>query len=108
MPERTGTLERWRALGRLLPPDVRERIFEPAYSDLIHAWLMAARGRRRLPFGMRALGTYLGCIPIAVPRLFLRNGHLTRFGRLTLLSAAVVVCLVLVLNLVRPYANTAY
>lgn len=80
---------RWRALGRLLPKDVRERIYEPAFSDLLHDWLTRTdRGRGSLHFGVQAIGTVIGCLPIAVPRLFFRGGAPTRFAWVTLVSLA--------------------
>lgn len=84
--------ERWRALGRLLPSDVRERVFDPAFSDLMYAWLTETDDRDRgLPFGVRVMGTYVGCIPISVPRLFYRQGKLTRFGRVTAWTVSTLV-----------------
>ena len=96
--------ERWRALGRLLPHDVRERIFDPAFSDLMRAWLMASKGRRRLPFAVQAVGTYVGCFPIAIPRLFVHNGRLTRFGRVSLWAVGILATVTLVVaNMVQSY-----
>ncbi len=98
--------ERWRALGRLLPQDVRERIFDPAFSDLMRAWLTASEGRRRLPFAVQAVGTYVGCFPIAIPRLFVHNGRLTRFGRVSLWAVGILATGTLVVaNMVRLYAT---
>jgi hypothetical protein len=82
-----GSLEGWRWLGRLLPADIRERVFEPALGDLQRAWLTGGSRPASLPFGVYALGTYLGCVPGAVPLLFVRRGRLTRLGRTALWSA---------------------
>jgi hypothetical protein len=49
VPDRATGVERWRALGRLLPRDVRERIFEPAFGDLTYHWLTSDVGRRVRP-----------------------------------------------------------
>jgi hypothetical protein len=49
--------ERWRVLGRLLPREVRERVFEPAFSDLLYAWLTRTAARPRVPFALRVMGT---------------------------------------------------
>lgn len=106
MSSGTRTKEVWRSLGRLLPTDVRERIFEPAFSDLLYAWITEVERERRVPFGVRAVGTYVGCFPIAVPLLFVRGGRLTRFGRITVWSTAVVsISLLVLLGLVRSYPN---
>ena len=102
----TGSTGAWRALGRLLPTDVRERIFEPAFSDLLYAWLTEADGVRAVPFGVRAVGTYVGCFPIAVPLLFVRDGRLTRFGRFTVWSTAIVsISLLVLLGVSRSYPS---
>ena len=99
-------VERWRALGRFLPREVRERIFDPAFSDLTYAWLTAAEKRRRVPFALNAMATYLGCFPIAIPRLFLHGGRLTRLGRYSLWAVGVLVALVLVVaNVIQAYAS---
>ncbi len=79
MPDRAAGVERWRALGRLLPRDVRERVFEPAFGDLTYHWLTSNDGRH-VPFGVRALSTFLGCFPVVIPRLFVKGGRLTGFG----------------------------
>ena len=106
MPEYAQRPERWRALGRLLPHDVRERIFDPAFSDLVRAWITASDGRRRLPFAVQAVGTYVGCFPIAIPRLFVHNGRLTRFGRVSLWTVGLLATVALVLaNIVQSYAS---
>jgi len=102
----TSSTDVWRALGRLLPSDVRERIFEPAFSDLLYAWLTAADGDRWVPFGVRAVGTYVGCFPIAVPLMFVRDGRLTRFGRVTVWSTAIVsISLLVLLGVSRSYPS---
>jgi hypothetical protein len=89
---------RWRALGRLLPREVRERVFEPAFADLLRAWLTSSRSG--VPFPLRAVGTLLGCLPIAVPRLFVREGRLTRLGRASIVLVALLgVTVVVVSNL---------
>lgn len=93
---------RWVLLGRLLPSEIRERVFEPAYADLRYTFLTSRRPRGS--FGLRVLGTWLGCIPIAVPRVIVRNGRLTRLGRGVLVGATVVtVYLVVVTQLYGPY-----
>ena len=105
MPDRAAGVERWRALGRLLPRDVRERIFEPAFGDLTYHWLRSDGGRG-LPFGVRALSTYLGCFPVAIPRIFVKGGRLTGFGRASVWVVAVLATVMLVLaNFAQSYAS---
>ena len=101
MPESRGGVEgraaaRWGALGRVLPKDVRERIYEPAFADLLYRRL--TRGARgRLPFAVYAIGTALRCVPIALPRLVVRDGAMTRFARVTVFVMAAVGILIAVL-----------
>jgi len=98
--------ERWRFLGRLLPDEVRERIFDPAFADLMRAWLTGNDGRPRLPFAVQVVGTYVGCFPIAVPRLFVHDGRLTRFSRVSLLAVGILATVVLlVANLAQSYTS---
>ncbi len=98
-----SAVSRWRWLGRLLPPDVRERVFEPAFADLTYGWLTTAE--RRVPFGVRALGTFMGCARIAMPRVIVRDRRLTRFGRALVWGGAAIALLVLVVaNLTEGYA----
>ncbi len=90
---------RWRLLGRLLPAEIRERIFEPAFGDLLRSHLAPGRGARRtLPFPVHVAGTFLGCVGIALPHLIVRRGKLTRLARvgLSVVAMAAVVLLVLV------------
>lgn len=99
-------VERWRALGRLLPREVRERVFEPAFADLTYAWLTSSEESRRLPFGAHAMGTYLGCFSIAILRLFVRGGRLTRFGRFSFWALGVLATVaLLVANMAQSYAS---
>ncbi len=103
MPDLDLRFARWRRLGRLLPREVRERVFEPEFGDLVHHRL-TRRARSRVPFGLLALGTLLGCAPIAIPRLFVRRGRMTRLGRVTAWSAAVLGSLALAwVNVMKDY-----
>lgn len=88
-----STISRWRWLGRLLPRDVRERVFEPAFADLTYGWLTAAD--RRVPFGVRAVGTFMGCIRIAIPRVIVRHRRLTRVGKVVVWGGAAIVLVIL-------------
>jgi hypothetical protein len=81
MPDGSPSFERWRALGRVLPGEVRERVFDPAFTDLVRAWLTRSPDGSGAPFWVSAIGTYLGCVPIAVPHFFVRRGRLTRLGK---------------------------
>lgn len=89
---------RWRGLGRYLPKEVRERVYDPAFTDLLYRWLTSGEDSKRIPFGVYAIGTVLGCIPIAVPRLFFRRGALTRLSRVVLASAATLLLALFLLS----------
>lgn len=92
-----ATAAKWRMLGRLLPKDVRERIFEPAFADLLHRHLRGGGGNR-IPFGLSVIATGLGCAPVAVRWLFVRNGTLTRGSWVVLVSLASLLIVVLLLR----------
>ena len=102
-PKTIGRPLAW--LGRLLPKDVRVRIFEPAYEDMLYNWLSSpSRSRRRLE--LDALTTWMACVPIAVPRSIVRDGRLTRAGRTLVWGGVAAVLLVLlVANLADVYAS---
>lgn len=54
-PRRGG----WLSIGAFLPTRVRERLFEPAYYDLLRASLVPDGNGRRAPgFGLRVLGVF--------------------------------------------------
>ena len=87
-----------------MPKEVRERIFEPAFSDLLYRWLtQSQRSGSRIPFGAQVIATVAGCVPIAIPRLFVRDGALTRFGRISLGSVTVLTIAIL---LIRHFTRT--
>ena len=46
MSERPRPPSRWFALGALLPTEVRRRLFEPAYYDLMREELVERKGKR--------------------------------------------------------------
>ncbi len=98
---------RWRALGRLLPASVRERVFEPAFADLLRETLeVASAGPRRstAPFAVKALGTYAGCLPPSLIQLFVVSGKPTRFAR----AVGVVAVVGIALRLVALWMGDAY
>jgi len=106
VPESITGFERWRVLGRLLPSEVRERVFEPAFADLMRDELTVSQRPARASFGLRATGMCLRCLPIAVPQIFLKRGRLTRFGRASMWVAAVLVTVALVVaNMRHAYAS---
>lgn len=104
MPDVQRTVARWLRLGRLLPREVRERVFEPAFYDVVRTWLQSGPGSRGIPFGARALWTALRCGPIALPRAFFNHGRLTKLSRIAIGIAAVGTSVLLALLVaLRPY-----
>jgi len=52
------------------------------------------------------MGTYLGCFPIAVPRLFVQRGRLTRFSQISLWAVGVLAIVAIVLaNVTQSYGS---
>ncbi|MEM7414360.1 MAG: hypothetical protein AAF389_02620 [Gemmatimonadota bacterium] len=97
--------ERWRWVGRLLPREVRERVFEPAFEDLKYAWVVG-RTDRAMPFPVHVAVTWLACLPIVVPRALFRDGHLTRLGRAAVIAGLLFIgAALLVSNVADSYAS---
>jgi hypothetical protein len=78
--------------ARLLPCEFRERVFEPALTDL---WLdeddTNARGSRRW---IARLVIVAECLRLGIPQLVWRRGHPTRLGGALLATMLVVALLV--------------
>ena len=68
-----------RALRRMLPADVRERVFDPALGDARHA--RTRSGDRVAPWWLVVVTTFGGCVVPAVRTAVVRKGRLTRLGR---------------------------
>lgn len=79
---------RWRTLGRLLPAEIRTRVFDPAFSDLLRSHLTRESAGRAVPFGAQVVAMIASCLAIALPRVFVQRGSLTRFGRGVLWTAS--------------------
>lgn len=88
---------RWSALGRLLPRAVRERLFEPAFADLLRATLERDReAPNKTPFAIYALRIYLGCVPPSLVQMFVVRGRPTRLARMTGVFAALCAAVIVV------------
>jgi hypothetical protein len=68
MSDRPSGLGRWILLGRALPARTRERVFEPAFYDLLRRSLRS-QDRSSLRFGGQAFGILAGSFAIAVRRV---------------------------------------
>ena len=75
---------------------MRERVFEPAFADLVRRHRESGTTAASA-FGLNVLGTYAACLPVAAPHPFVRRGKLTRLGKACLASAFALVAVVLVL-----------
>ncbi len=78
----------WSRLGRLLPRDVRERIFEPAFHDLF-----ADGAHRRSGFALRVLLMTADCARVGMAAVLFRRGRPTRAGWAVLLLGSISVAL---------------
>ena len=82
MPEPGRAIARWRRVGDFQPRPVRERIFEPAFEDVVREWLVErANSGDDTGLGIRVAATWARCLPPAVPALLVQSGRLTRLGR---------------------------
>ena len=79
MPRLPNDTSRWLVLGRLLPRRVRERIFEPAFHDLLRRAIESRRDHSGW-FAVGAVGVFAGSFAIAVRRLLLTRGVLVLAG----------------------------
>ncbi len=98
MPRSRLPTRRWFVLGRLLPREVRTRIFEPAYNDLLREWLASGEEAPPWRFGVRALGILGGSAGVGVRRALLRRERIATVlklvaGLVTLIAILLVVLL---------------
>ncbi len=72
----------WFRVGRILPRGIRERVFEPAYYDLVANLLTKTDGAQsgRMPprFGLLVVWTTLECVGLGVSGIFVHKGKPTR------------------------------
>lgn len=78
----------WRRLGALLPPEVRERVYEPCCYDRLRGGLLDRR--HVVPFPAYTVGVLLGVVGLNLPGV-LRNGW--RNSRLARVAALVILAL---------------
>ena len=104
MHERPGHLDAWLRLGRWLPREIRERVFEPACRD---AYAEAIQGGRPAPRGAwTAVWLALGSLRAGWPRLFVSDRKLTWVGRVSVTAALVLpVAVAFVLRMRALYAQ---
>ena len=60
MPDRNPSPRGWFVLGFLLPAQVRRRLFEPAYYDLLRERVDSHSGQSQLLFSVGVLQIFLG------------------------------------------------
>jgi hypothetical protein len=99
-----------RALGRLLPSRIRERIFEPAVDDLLSAHHSEHRSAPHPAWVIaRILLLYAETLRVGAVSALIREGRLTRFGRaalVLLLTALLLVYVRMRLDYGRARADT--
>lgn len=93
----------WTLLGRLLPREVRERVYEPACYDRLRDSL--ERGSQQPGVGIYAIGAFVGAAGRNMPRIWFDGRALSGIGRLTL-AIGVVAAGLWILTAVR-YAYAA-
>jgi hypothetical protein len=78
----------WLRIGRLLPASLRERVFEPAYFDLVAHRCRTNRGFDHL--GLRALMLVLDAYRVGAPSLLWELRHASRRVRLAVMLVVFV------------------
>ena len=99
MARTPSSLHRWILLGRVLPRRTRERVFEPAFYDLLRRCLRSPRAGH-VQLGGRTVGILAGSCAVAAQRVLLSR-------RTAILAAALIAC-VLVLGLLRSWLLHVY
>ena len=90
---------RWFALGALLPAEVRWRLFEPAYYDLVREELVERKGARGgRPFALRVVWLFVASSGLGVV-LLLQDGERRRKLAGAMALMAIVATLMMVLPL---------
>lgn len=90
----------WCRLGRLLPSDVRERVYEPACYERLRRGLERHGGRATwIPF--YAVTAFVAIASFNLPWVFFDGRRLSGLGKATLMVGAVVIMLVYAVSMVR-------
>jgi len=93
----------FRAFARILPREFRERVFEPAWADILLDEHSAGGG----PASFRArFVLFLECLRLGIPQMVWQHGRLTLLARRGVVAAAVIVGLMLLMRV--RYANQGY
>lgn len=71
----------WTLLGRLLPREVRERVYEPACYERLSA-MLESRSPARVGVGIYAINVFLGTAGRNLPRIWFDGRCLSGLGRL--------------------------
>ncbi len=90
----------WCRLGRLLPRDVRERVYEPACYERLRRGL-EGRGRRATWIPLYALAAFVAIAGFNLPWVFFDGRRLSGLGKATLVAGVVVSTLVYAAAMVR-------
>ncbi len=78
----------------MLPSEFRERVFEPAFADLILEEAAVKQGNRRMFLGVfKRLLFLLNCFRLAMPQIFWHRGKVTKIAR-RMAAAFVAVALI--------------
>ena len=89
----------WRAIGSLLPADVRERVFEPACYERLRRGL--EQDRSAVPMTAYALAALVGVAGFNFPRVLFDGRRLSRLGKLVLAGGLVTLAAVWLIVMAR-------
>ena len=89
----------FRGFSRILPREFRERVFEPAWADILLE--ERAEGRRPSVFRARFV-LFLECLRLGLPQLVWHRGQPTQLARRGLTAIAVIVALILMMRTGYP------
>lgn len=82
----------WCRLGRLLPRDVRERVYEPACYERLRRGL-EGRGRRAAWIPLYALAAFVAVAGFNLPWVLFDGRRLSGLGKATLVVGALAITL---------------
>lgn len=103
MPE-AARVPWWRSLGRLLPGDVRERVFEPACYEHLRRRLEGGGQTTWVP--VYALTAFFAIAGLNLPWVFFDGRRLSGLGKATLVAGVIAVTVVYALAMIS-YAYAA-
>lgn len=93
----------FRAFARILPKEFRERVFEPAWTDILLDEHQS--GGRPASFRARSV-LFFECLRLGIPQIVWQHGRPTRLGLRGLVAAVVIGGLMILMRV--GYASSGY